>query len=63
MGWARHEARMGEMIITYILKGNPEGKRVLGRAGDRGKYDILYKYDARGRTGFIWLRIVQWWAQ
>jgi hypothetical protein len=42
MGWAEHMACMGERRIAYVLVGNPEGKRPLGRP--KRKWRIILRW-------------------
>jgi len=52
MRWAGHVACVGEMRNAYILVGNPEGKRLLGRIGiHRG---ITLEWIFRKLGGKVW---------
>ena len=61
MRWAWHVARMGKIRDAYwVLVGESEGMRLLGRPRHRWEDNIKMKLQEVGwgaLTGLIWLRI------
>jgi hypothetical protein len=61
MWWAGHVARMGERLGAYrVLRGRPEGRRLLGRPRHRWEHSMKLASQEVGwgpRTGLVWLRV------
>jgi hypothetical protein len=60
MKWAGHVARMGEKRNAYrLLVGNPEGKRLLGRARHKWVDNIKMDLLEIGWGGVDWIGLAQ----
>jgi hypothetical protein len=60
MRWAGHVARMGEKRNVYkVLKGNPEGKRPLGRPRRRWEDAIRMNLRETGWGSVEWIQLAQ----
>ena len=60
MGWAGHEARMGEISGVYgVLVGKPEGKRPLGIPRCRWEDNIKMDLQKVGCGSMHWIELAQ----
>jgi len=60
MGWAGHEARMGdERGVSRFLVGKPEGRRPLGRPRRRWVDNIMMDLQELGCGYMDWIGLAQ----
>jgi hypothetical protein len=57
MGWAMHEARVGEKRNAYKTLDKPEGKRPLGRPRHRWEGNIRMDLREIGWEGVDWMQL------
>jgi hypothetical protein len=67
MRWLEHVAHMGAIRnVCKILVGQPQGKRPLGRPGNRWEDNIKMGLRERGLEGVDWIHLAKdrnlWWS-
>jgi hypothetical protein len=60
MRWAGHVAHMGKVRNAYILVGNTDGKRPLGRPRHRWEDNIKMNLREKGFGDVDWIHLAQY---